>query len=165
MTQFANLLQSQVTESLDEGAFAVEAIGDDVAQVAQIVCRDQTADLSEIALHAAALCPGGRVAGWGLFDTEGVSAVVGDVEPGQQGNFQAPLCTALRAVPEALEAIGVVATFGDEAGIDDQGLFMFGGDRLAQGRLVECDEVKASFVPACQEYAHDRNCNGSDCET
>ena len=36
-TQFANLSESQVAESLQEGAFAVEAIGDDVAQVAEVM--------------------------------------------------------------------------------------------------------------------------------
>ena len=45
----------------------------------------------------------------GVFGTEGISAVVGDVEPSQRGDFQAPLGTALRAVPEAFKAIGTVA--------------------------------------------------------
>ena len=46
--------------------------------------------------------------------------------------------------------IGVGAAFGDKTGVEHQGLFMVGGDRLAQGRLVECNEVETSFVAVCQ---------------
>ena len=79
---------------------------------------------------------------------EAVGAVVGDVEPSDSGDFQAFFTAPLTAVPEAFEAIGVGAAFGDEAGVDNEGLLMVGRDDLGNRRLVEGDKVEASIVPS-----------------
>src|SRR5688572_27729356 len=56
----------------------------------------------------------------------------------------------MAAVPETIEAIGVLATFGDEAGIDDQSLLMFGGHHLGDGGLVERHPIKGGVIPPGQ---------------
>jgi hypothetical protein len=53
----------------------------------------------------------------------------------------------MAAVPEAVEAIGLLPTFGYETGVNDQGLFMLRRNHLSDRRLVERDKVKVSGVP------------------
>ena len=53
-------------------------------------------------------------------------------------------------VPEAVKAIGLLPTFSDKTGIEDQGLFMVRRDHLDNRRLVEGDKVKVSGVPPCK---------------
>lgn len=50
----------------------------------------------------------------------------------------------MATVPEALKALGCFAALGDEAGIDDQGLFMLRRYHLGNCHLVERDKVKVS---------------------
>src|SRR5919202_1181314 len=130
-----------------EFLFAVIAIGDDVAEMAQIMLRYHMGQLVQIDINPCGLSIGGRVS-WGcLFDTETVSAVVSDVEPGRSRDFQALFTPAMAAVPEAVEAIGLLPIFGDETGINDQGLFMRRRKHRSDRRLVERDKVKVSGVP------------------
>src|SRR5918912_2251688 len=56
----------------------------------------------------------------------------------------------MATVPEAIEAIGVLATFGHETGIDDQGLLILSRDDLGDGSLVESDPLQVGVVPACK---------------
>jgi hypothetical protein len=49
----------------------------------------------------------------------------------------------MAAVPEATQAIGVLATFGHKAGIDDQALLMFRGD---EGWPCDTTSVMAIFL-------------------
>ncbi len=73
--------------------------------------------------------------------------MVGEVEPSQRRDFQ-PFCrAAMPTVPAAVEAIGLLPTFGDNTGIDDQGLCMCRGDHVEDRRLVEGDKVNVSGVP------------------
>src|SRR6266487_1796239 len=85
--------------------------------MAQMMRRYHTGQLVQIDINACGLCVGGLVC-WGcLFDTEAVSAVVGDVEPSQRREFETLFAAAMAAIPEAVEAIGLLATFGHETGI------------------------------------------------
>jgi hypothetical protein len=43
----------------------------------------------------------------------------------------------MATVPKAIQAIGLFPTFGDETGIDRQGLLMLRGNPVGDGRLVE----------------------------
>ena len=52
-------------------------------------------------------------------------------------------------VPEAIKARGVLATFGDDTGIDDQRLLMLRRDDVGDGGFVECDPVEGRIVPPC----------------
>lgn len=54
----------------------------------------------------------------------------------------------MAAVPKATQTIGLFATFGDETGIDGQGLLMLWGNHGGDGRLVERDPIEGSLVPA-----------------
>ena len=73
--------------------------------------------------------------------------MVGEGEPSQRRDFQ-PLCrAAMPPVPDAVEARGLLPTFGDNTGIDDQGLCMCRGDHVEDRRLVEGDKVNVSGVP------------------
>ena len=63
------------------------------------------------------------------------------------GDFQTFFTAPLAAVPEAFKAIGVGATFGDKAGVDNEGLLMLGRHHLGNRCFVECDKVKVSVVP------------------
>ena len=76
--------------------------------------------------------------------------MVGDVELGQRRDFQTFFRAAMTAVPEAVKAIGLLATFGDKTGIDPQGLLMCRRDDAEDRRLVEGDKVKVSGVPPCK---------------
>jgi hypothetical protein len=49
--------------------------------------------------------------------------------------------------PEAVQARGLLATFGDKTGIDHQGLLMGRRDHADDRRLVERDKGKVSRVP------------------
>src|SRR4051794_38957239 len=105
--------------------------------MAQMMRRYHTDQLVQIDIHTCGLCVGGLVC-WGcLFDTEAVSAVVGDVEPSQSREFETLFAAAMAAVPEAVEAIGLLTTFGHETGINHQGLFMLRRYHLSDRRLVE----------------------------
>ena len=53
----------------------------------------------------------------------------------------------MTAVPESVEAIGLLATFGDKTGMDHQRLFLFRGNYSGDCRLIERDKVKLSGVP------------------
>src|SRR4029453_6122065 len=115
--------------------------------MAQMMRRYHTGQLVQIDINACGLCVGGLVC-WGcLFDTEAVSAVLGDGEPSRRGGFEALFAAAMAAIPEAVEAIGLLATFGHETGINYQGLFMLRRYYLSDRRFVERDKVKVSGVP------------------
>ena len=74
--------------------------------------------------------------------------MIGEVEPGQGRDFQSFFCTAVAAVPKAIKAIGVLATFGHKTGVHDQGLSMPRRDGFGDGGLVvERDPVNVSGVP------------------
>ena len=117
---------------------------------------------SQVGVDAGAL-RGLVVPRWCLLDTEAIGTVVGEVEPRHSRDFQPFFTASLTAVPEALKAIGVGAAFGDEGGVDAQGLLMVGrddpvsstGQALGNGRLVEGDEVKGPVVPARKQPAPD----------
>lgn len=81
---------------------------------------DHSAQLVEIAIHPGRFWLRGLHTCWGLFHTEAIGTVAGEVEPNQGRDFESSFCTTMTAVPEAIEAIGVLATFGHKAGIDDQ---------------------------------------------
>lgn len=76
--------------------------------------------------------------------------MVRDVEPGQHRDFQTFFRAAMTAVPEAVKALGLFATFGDKTGIDHQGLLMCRRDDAKDRRRVEGDKVKVSGVPPCK---------------
>ena len=103
--------------------------------------------LLQLDIKPRGLCVGCFVCGWCRCGTEAVSAVVGEGEPSQRRDFQ-PLCrAAMPPVPDAVEARGLLPTFGDNTGIDDQGLCMCRGDHVEDRRLVEGDKVNFSGVP------------------
>ena len=132
--------------SVKEFAFAVVAISYHIAQMMEVVSAEHACELLQVGVDAGALR--GLVAPRRcLLDTETIGTVVGDVEPRHSRDFQPFFTAPLAAVPEALKAIGVGATFGDEGGVDDQGLLMVGRDDLGNGRLVEGDKVKGPVVP------------------
>ena len=93
---------------------------------------------------------------WGcLLDAEAIGAVVGNVDPGQKRDFQTFFTAPVAAVPEAFKAIGRGTTFGDKAGVDNEGLLMLGRNHLGNRRFIECDKVKRSVVPPRKEPAPD----------
>jgi hypothetical protein len=57
------------------------------------------------------------------------------------------LSVRLAAVPEAIEAIGLLATFGHETGVHHQGLFMRRGNHRGDGGLIEGDTVNVPGLP------------------
>src|SRR5262245_57576810 len=117
--------------------------------MAQMMLMDYTGQLIQIDINTCGRCVGGLVC-WGcLFDTEAISAVVGDVEPSQRRDCQTFVRAAMTAVPAAVKAIGLLATFGYKTGLDSQGLRMFRRDHPGDRRLVEGDKVKVSGVPTC----------------
>ena len=118
-SQLANLMELQGPHTSNEFLFAVSAIGDDITQETQVMRRDHTAELVQIDIHPGGLRISSLSAWRCLLDTETVGAVIGDVEPGQGRDFQSFFCTAVAAVPEAIKAIGVLATFGHKTGIHD----------------------------------------------
>jgi hypothetical protein len=83
-----------------------------------------------------------------LCDVEAVRTGVSHIKPSQRGDFEALVRAALAAVPEAIEARGLFATFGDETGIHSQSLFMVGRDYGGNGRLVEADKIHLGRIPA-----------------
>src|SRR5205085_4341295 len=109
--------------------------------------RYYTGQLLQVDINPGCLRIGGLACRRRLFDTEAVCAVVGDVEPSQRREFQTFFRAAMTAVPEAVEAIGLLTTFGYKTGIDHQCLFMFRRDHLDDRRLVEEDKVKVPSVP------------------
>jgi hypothetical protein len=85
-----------------------------------------------------------------VCDVEAVRTGVGHSKPRPRGAFETLFRTALAAVPEALEARGLLATFGDEPGSHPQCLFMVGRDYGGQGRLGEADKIHLGRIPAGQ---------------
>src|SRR5262245_2382644 len=143
-------MQLQGPHASNKFLFAVCAIGDHITQEAQGMRLAHTAELVQIDIHPGGLRISSHSTGRGLLHTETVGAVTGDIEPGQSRDFTSFFCTAMAPVPEAIEAVGVLATFGHEPGIQDQGLLMLGGDDCGDGGRVERDPVKASTVPPCK---------------
>jgi hypothetical protein len=136
-SQFAKLMEFQGSHASNKFLFAVSTIGDDVTQAAQVIRLDHTAELVEIDIHPGGLGLRGGSTGWCLLDTEAVCAVVGDIEPGQGGDFKPFFRTAMAPVPKAIKAIGVLATFGHETGVHDQSLIMLRRDDLGDSGFVE----------------------------
>src|SRR6266567_325077 len=99
--------------------------------------RDYPAELVQIDIHAGGLRLRGTRTWWGLLHTEAVGAVTREIEPSSRRDFEPFFRATMAPVPEAIEAIGVLATFGHETGIDDQGLIMLRRDDLGDGGLVE----------------------------
>ena len=140
-------MQLQGPHASNKFLFAVRAIGDHITQEAQVMRRDHTAELVQIDIH-----PGGlwirSLSAWRcLLHTETVGAVTGDIEPAQGRDFKSFFRTAVATVPEAIETIGVLATFGHKTGVHDQGLSMLRRDGFGDGGLGERDPVKVSGVP------------------
>src|SRR5437660_11486684 len=90
---------------------------------------------------------GGRACRRCLCDTEAVGAVVGYDEPRQHRDCQPFFRAAMTAVPEAVQAIGLLPTFGDKTGIDHEGLCRLRRNHRSDRHLVERDKVKVSGVP------------------
>jgi hypothetical protein len=67
---------------------------------------------------------------------------MGDIDPAQPRDFQAPLRPSVATVPEAIEPIRPFAAFGHETGIESQGLFMIRRHDRHNGGFVEGDQVK-----------------------
>src|SRR5262245_10341889 len=143
-------MQLQGPHASNEFLFAVSAIGDHIPQETQVMRLDHTAQLVQIDIHPGGFWVRSLSAWWCLLHTEAVSAVLGDVEPGQGRDFQPFFRTAVATVPKAIEAIGVLATFGDKTGIHDQGLIMLRGDDFGDGAFVERDPVQVAAVPPCK---------------
>jgi len=80
---------------------------------------DHSAPLVEIDLHPGRFRVRGLNTGWRLRHPVAVGAVGSDIEPGQGRDVEAFCHATMAAVPEAIEAIGLLATFGDETGIHD----------------------------------------------
>jgi hypothetical protein len=73
-----------------------------------------------------------------------------ELEPGQGREVQ-PFCrTAVAAVPEAIEARGVLTTCGPNTGFQDQSLSRLRRDDLRDGGLMERDPSKVAAVPPCK---------------
>src|ERR687896_1188347 len=146
-SQLANLMELQGSHTSNEFLFAVSAIGDDITQELQVMRLDHPAKLVQINIPPGGLRIRRLSACWCLLHTERVGAVVGDVEPGQSRELKPFFRTAVAAVPKATQAIGVLATFGHEAGVRDQGLLMLRGDDIGDRAFVERDPVKGAAVP------------------
>jgi hypothetical protein len=108
---------------------------------------DDSAELVEIGIHASGLGIRDLNTCRCLLHTEAVGAVAGEIEPGQRRDFEAFFRAAMAPVPEAIQAIGLLSTFGDKASIDDQGLLMFKRDHLGDGSLIERHPVKGGVIP------------------
>jgi hypothetical protein len=73
-----------------------------------------------------------------------------EIEPGQGREVQ-PFCRpAVAAVPEAIEARGVLTTCGPNTGLQDQSLSRRRRDALSDGGLLERDPSKVAAVPPCK---------------
>ena len=68
---------------------------------------DHSAQLGEIDIHPGRFWVRDLSTCWGLLHTEAVSTVAGEIEPSQGRDFESSFRTAMAAVPEAIEAIGV----------------------------------------------------------
>ena len=123
--------------------------------MAEVMATDDASQLIQVGIDACALRLSALVARWRLLDAEAIGAGVGDVEPGQKRDFQTFFTAPVAAVPEVLKTIGVGATLGDKAGVDNEGLLMLRRNDLGNGRLVEGDKVKVSVVPPRKEPAPD----------
>ena len=77
----------------------------------EVMLTDHASQLLQIGIDACALWLRGLVARWRLLDAEAIGAGVGDVEPGQERDFQTFFAAPVAAVPEALKTIGVGARF------------------------------------------------------
>src|SRR5919108_5864034 len=77
-----------------------------------------------------------------LFNTEAVGAVVRDIEPSHRRDFQSVFRATMAAVPETVESIGLLAAFGHETSVHDQGLCMLRRNYRSECGLVERDKVK-----------------------
>src|SRR5918992_1852052 len=120
-SQLANLMELQGPHTCNEFLFAVSAIGDDITQEAQVMRLDHTAKLVQIDIHAGSLRIR-RLSAWRcLLHTERVSAVIGDIEPGQRRDFKPFFGSTMATVPKTIEAIGVFTAFGHETGVRDHG--------------------------------------------
>src|SRR5262245_9776587 len=109
-------MELQAPHASDEFLFAVSAIGDNITQEPQVMHLDHTAQLVQIDIHPGGLQINSRSAWRCLFDTQTVGAVISDIEPSQGREFKPFFRTAVAAVPEAIEAIGVLTTFGHKTG-------------------------------------------------
>ncbi len=149
-SQRANLMERQAPHASDAFLLAVSAIGDHITQAPQVMCLDHTAQLVQRDIHPGGLQISRRSAWRGLLDTQTVGAVISAIEPGQGRECKPFFRTAVAAVPEAIEAIGVLTTFGHKTGIQDQSLIMLRRDNLSDGGLIERDPIKVSAVPPCK---------------
>jgi hypothetical protein len=71
-----------------------------------------------------------------------MTAVAREIEPSQGRDFESSFRTTMAAVPEAIETIGVFATFGHQAGIDDQALLMVRGTTSVMAILLNDTQSK-----------------------
>ena len=141
-SHLANLMELQGSHTRNKFLFAVSAIGNDITQKTQVMRRDHMTELVQRDIHPRGLRISGLSAWRCLLDTETVRAIIGDVEPGQGRDVPSFFCTAVAAVPQAIKAIGVLATFGHKTGVHDQGLSMLRRDGFGDGGLVERDPVQ-----------------------
>jgi hypothetical protein len=151
-SQLANLMQLQGPYASDEFLFALSAIGDDITQELQVMRLDHPAQLVQRDIHAGGFWVRRLSTGRCLLHTESVSAVVGDIEPGQSRDFESFFCPTMAPVPKTIEAIGVLATFGHKTGIYDQGLLMLRADTFLMAVLLS--ETQSKGLPYHREKVH-----------
>ena len=139
--ELADLLQGQVADSIDELARAQGAVGAYVLQGGQVVLRHDRSELRSVGVNTS-----GRwislKARRGLFHAEAIGPGMGDIDPRQHRDLQAALGPSVTAVPEAVEPRGLFATFGNEARIEGQGLFMIHRHDRQNSGCVQGNKVK-----------------------
>ena len=143
----AHLMALQGSPTRTTFLCAVSAIGDDITQATPVMRRDHTTEVVQRDIPPRGLRISGLSAWRCLLDAETVSAMIGDVEPGQGREFPSFFCPAVAAVPQAIKARGVLATCGHKTGVQDQGLSMLRRDGFGDGGLGQRDPGKGSGVP------------------
>src|SRR2546423_1268280 len=115
--ELADHMQMQGAKALDELLFAEIAIDHQGLEGLELLRCDEACNMGHIGINPCVLCVT-ALRGGGLFDAPGIGAVMGNIDPSQGGNLQALFRTAVGTVPEHVKAIGLLATFGEKAGIE-----------------------------------------------
>src|SRR5262249_29734809 len=146
-TELADHMQMQGTDAIDELRFAEIAIDDQVCERFEVLRRDDVCNVRHIRIDTALLRLGARRGG-GLCHAEGIGAILGDIDPGEGGNFQALFRPAVGTVPEHIETIGLLAAFGYKTGIEGQNVLVTWWDDLNDGRMIEGNKIKIPCKPS-----------------